>query len=136
MNKKFFIATALITLLSFSSLVYAQSPAVYNFSGFGGGLPSSAKIVDENVSPEKLSSTTTVSSEKNEVLIYALVFGGMAVAGGLALAVGLSTESGKAILQECTAELIGECISESFDVCVETACSGEMFKLAMPIYVP
>ncbi len=55
------------------------------------------------IAPEKLSSTTTVSSEKNEVLIYALVFGGMAVAGGLALAVGLSTESGKAILQECTA---------------------------------
>ena len=64
MNKKIFAITSILTLFSFSSLLYAQEVSTYSFSGFGGGLPSSATIVEATAAPENLSAWNEFNLEK------------------------------------------------------------------------
>lgn len=134
MNKKFILITAILTVFSFSSLVYAQE--AYSFSGFGGGLPSSATIVETSaVTPDELSASaaTTTSSE---VLVTTLIIGGVLVVGGLVMIATLSTEGGKEFMAECAGEAVEECMVQSIDACIEETCSGEAFKFIMPVYIP
>ncbi len=139
MNKKIFAITSILTLFSFSSLLYAQEVSTYSFSGFGGGLPSSATIVEATAAPENLSASTAVK-ETSKVLITSLIVGGVIVVGGIVLVATMSTEGGKEFMAECAGETIEQCMEdcmeETIDVCIQETCSDAGLKYIMPIYVP
>lgn len=140
MNKKLFLITAIITILSFSSLLYAQEASTYSFSGFGGGLPSSATIVETSATPSELSVSSTTVNETSKILVTSLIVGGVIVVGGIVLVATMSTEGGKEFMAECAGEAIEECLADcmeaSIDACIEETCSGMGLKYIMPIYVP
>lgn len=138
MNKKIFAITSILALFSFTSLLYAQEVSTYSFSGFGGGLPSSATIVEATATPENLSDSTD-EKKTNKVLITTLIVGGVIVVGGLILVATVSTESGKKVMEECFGECMTNCMEGSIDFCsplFDEACSGAGLKYIMPIFVP
>lgn len=97
---KFKSIIALTAILSFSALLFAEQPVTYTFSGFGGGLPSSATQTD----PDKLSSSSSSSSAS---LLTTAIVGGVLIATGIVVV---------AVLTKTTN---GQCYSDAANACAD-----------------
>ncbi len=140
MDMKFKTFIVLIILSAFSASLFAK-PVTYSFSGFGGGLPSSAragadtatskKIIiedDEDTSDDYYDDEPTVknnSSGKTALIVTGVVIGLVAVAGVIYGTYYFSNQSG-----ECCAEFTdsaiqgcGEGCGEACEQSMEQACS-------------
>lgn len=145
--KTFVIITA---LLSFSTSLFAK-PVLYSFSGFGGGLPSSASVVSYGAESETTSQQIilndyedeedsydyydepSVSKSKKAALITTYIVLGAVVVGGIVFgSVYLSNESAQCCesasdnLMEGCAQGCGESCGQSCGDSLSQACSDSM----------
>lgn len=151
MNKGFKLLAAIIALFSITFAVSAESTS-YVFSGFGGGLPSSAQMVTEDtLSPDDVTlMSTTRSGGTSAGKVVLIVVGGivvtaLVVVGCIWLYNGVS---------DCTSDLSSGCGNACGDACgdaLSSACSDSLSTsscssgvsnvfakgiAAMPIFVP
>ena len=141
MNMKLKTICIALALFSFSAYTFAK-PATYSFSGFGGGLPSSAtrvsasddsdvpskqKIIveDDETEDTTTSDEPTVNKNKKGALIATYVILGAVVTAGIVVgAIYLSNESADCC-SSATDNMMkgcGEGCSESCNKSMEDAC--------------
>lgn len=151
---------SVLVLSAFGTVISAQSP-VYNFSAFGGGLPSSATLMaaSESPSPDLSDSSTDeldkelndylgkkqkekMDPKKKAIIITASVAGGILVIGGIVLGGYLlkqqMTKCAESATQEC-AESLGDSITQSCQngSLTDAFVSGGILSLTKGlIYVP
>lgn len=151
MNRSIKLICLCSILLSFSFCVAAQP--LYQFSGFGGGLPSSAiKLSAEDNSTlseeldKELEELTNQPKEKmpakkKAIIITASVIGGLVIIGGLAVGgYFLKTEISKCC-QSATEDCAQQTCQNSTQQACENATGGGIIDFALnlasfPIYVP
>ncbi len=133
--------------LSFSFTVFGQP--LYKFSGFGGGLPSSAMRVsadddsltqdldDELKENEGKPKKEKMSPKKKAIIITASVIGGVVVIGGIAIGTYfLINETSK-----CCESAAQGCAENAVETACQNASGGGILSFAenlalFPIYVP
>lgn len=108
---------AVLAIFSFSSLMFAAEPVTYTFSGFGGGLPSSATQTD----PDKLSSSR---SSTDTTLLTSAIVGGVLVATGIVVVAVLTKTTNGQCYQDaasaCADGFAEECGSNLADACTDS----------------
>lgn len=133
MNKTLKTVIAILAVLSFSSLVFAQEPVAetvaYSFSGFGGGLPSSAT----QTTPDKCSSTS--ASAQAGYSLSSIIVGGVLIATGIVVVAVLTKQTNgecyTTALTECSNSFLDSCAQDLGDACAESivqaTCGEEIF---------
>lgn len=150
MNKLSKVFAASIVLLGFNVCLFAK-PSSYQYSGFGGGLPSSAieLTADEGTDLDSINTDLESSSKEKEpwsptkkaLVITASVVGGVLVIGGIVVG-GIFL---KQTMTECCEGLGSSCsesCSKGISDSISQSCQNKSIllspasALAVPIYVP
>lgn len=151
MNKLLKTITVTCILLGFNVCIFAK-PAAYQYSGFGGGLPSSAieLTADEETDLDSINTDLEApaapekepwSPTKKALVITASVVGGILVIGGTVAGVIFLKQT----MTECCEGLGSSCsesCSKGLSDSISQSCQNKSIllspasALAIPIYVP
>lgn len=144
MNKKIKLFAVILALFGFSASLFAE-PVTYSFSGFGGGLPSSAAKVSKYSSSDTPQQTIiveddedydydysdepTVKKGKSTALIITYVVIGVVVVAGIAVGAYYLTNSSADCCATATDNFIEGCgqgCGESCSASMDEACASSV----------